>query len=148
MALISKQIIRQIEMQLYSYPQNIKTINEQRDDIINGSHYPDVSVSGGLMSDTTQSKGMRLAQLKTGWTELIEDAMRRMPGEYLTLIKGIYFQHKQVSRVADELHISQSLAYAWKDNLIFFIVLMATQRKLVEPFDLENSRNINKSAVL
>jgi hypothetical protein len=144
MALISKQIVRKIESELYSYPQKIKEINEQREEIMNGSHYPDVSVSGGELSNATQSKGMRLAQLETGWTSLITEALGRMPGEYTALVKGIYFQHKSVSRVSEEMHISQSLGYAWKDNLIFYIVLMATQRKLIEPFELENSRNISK----
>ncbi|MDR3599386.1 MAG: hypothetical protein P4L49_02705 [Desulfosporosinus sp.] len=134
MALISKQIVRKIESELYAYPQNMKTLNEQRDDIMNGSHYPDVSVSGGEMGNTTQSKGMRLAQLETGWTDLITEMIPKMPGEYRALVKGIYFEHKRVTHVADELHISQSLCYAWKDNLIFYIVLMATQKHLLNPF--------------
>ena len=43
MALISNQLIRKIETELYNYPLNLKELNEQRDDIMNGSHYPDVS---------------------------------------------------------------------------------------------------------
>jgi len=136
MALISRQIVRRIETELYSYPQKMKTLNEQRDDIMNGSHYPDVSVSGGEIGNTTQSKGMRLAQLETGWPDLIEDALRRMPGEYRTLVNGVYFQHKPISRVSEEMHISQSLGYVWKDNMIFYLVLMATQKRLMEPIDL------------
>jgi hypothetical protein len=134
MALISKQIVRHIEGELRSYPQKIRMVKEQRDEIISGSHYPDVSVSGGELSNTTQSKGMRLAQLETGWPELIEEALGRMPGEYKQIVIGVYFKQKSVSRVADEMFISQSLGYAWKDSLLFFIVLMATQKGLIKPF--------------
>ena len=134
MALISKQIIRQIEMQLYSYPQNIKEVNEQRDDIMNGSHYPDVSVSGGEMSNTTQSKGMRLAQLETGWTELIADALTKIPIEQNLIIKHRYFEHYPPEIVADKLHISRSLYYAWRDNIIYDLVLRATKKGLIDPF--------------
>jgi len=147
-ALISKSIIRKIETELYNYPSSLKTITEQRNSILFDSHYPDVSVSGGEVSNPTESKGMRMAKIEVGWVDLITESLRRMPGEYISLMKGIYFQHKQVFRVADELHISQSLAYAWKDNMIFYIVLMATQRGIIEPFELENSRNILLNKVI
>ena len=139
MALISKQIIRQIESELYAYPQNIKTINEQRDDIMHGSHYPDVSVSGGLMSDTTQSKGMRLAQLETGWTELITDALTRIPSAYVQLIKVHYFEHHRNEASADMLHVGMSLYYAWKENAILCLALLASQKGLVDPLKSRES---------
>lgn len=130
MALISKQIVRKIESELYAYPQNIKTINEQRDDIFNGSQFPDVSVSGGEMGNTTQSKGMRLAQLETGWTSLIKDALNVIPMEYALLIKYTYFEHKNYDRSADSLHVSKTLYYAWKENAILMIAFMAAQKGL------------------
>lgn len=135
LALLTKQIIGKIERELYDYPTNLKEANNKRDDIINGSHYPEVSVSGGEMSNTTQSKGMRLAEIETEWTDIITEALQRMPGDYERLANGIYWQHKQVFRVAEELHISQALGYVWREQLILYIALLATQKNVLRPFN-------------
>jgi hypothetical protein len=135
MALISKQIVRHIEGELRSYPQKIRMVKEQRDEIILGSHYPDVSVSGGKLSNTTQSKGMRLAQLETGWPELIQYALEMIPHEQHLLIKYRYFEGKSREVVADKLHVSLRHYYAWREDLIFTLVLMATKKGMINPFD-------------
>jgi hypothetical protein len=109
-------------------------VKEQRDEIILGSHYPDVSVSGGELSNTTQSKGMRLAQLETGWPELIQYALEMIPMEQGLIVKYRYFEGRSPDVVADKLHISRTLYYAWRDNLMFFLVLKATQKGLIDPF--------------
>jgi hypothetical protein len=132
MALISKQIVRHIEGELRSYPQKIKMVKEQRDEIILGSHYPDVSVSGGELSNTTQSKGMRLAQLETGWPELISQALEIMPMEYSLLLKYTYFENKNYDRSSEALHVSKTLYYAWKENAILMIAFMAAQKGLMK----------------
>jgi hypothetical protein len=133
LALISKSIIRKIESELYDYPLNLKTINEQREDILHGSHYPDVSVSGGEMSNTTQSKGMRLARLETGWVDLITEALVSMPMQYSLLIRHKYFGHKNNDMTAEALYISRALYFAWKESAILCLALIATQRGLVNP---------------
>lgn len=131
MALISNQLIRKIETELYNYPLNLKELNEQRDDIMNGSHYPDVSVSGGEMGNTTQSKGMRMAQLETEWMGLITEALVTMPMEYSLLIRHKYFMHKNNNMTTEALFISRALFYAWKESAILCIALLATQRGIV-----------------
>ena len=134
MALISKQIIRHIEGELRSYPQKIKMIKEQRDDIIFGSHYPDVSVSGGELSNTTQSKGMRLAQLEKGWLEVIEKSMNNMPNEYKTIIHYRYFKGYSPDVVADKLYLSKTQYYVWRDNIIFDLLLRAATAGIIDPY--------------
>lgn len=131
MALINNQLIRKIESELYDYPLNLQKINEQCDDIMNGSHYPDVSVSGGEMGNTTQSKGLRMARLERGWTDLITESLATMPMQYSLLIRHKYFLHKDNNKTTDELFISRALFYAWKESAILCIALLATQRGLV-----------------
>lgn len=131
MALISKKIILRIETELRSYPRNIKLVKEQRDEIILGSHYPDVSVSGGELSNTTQSKGMRLAQLETGWPEIISQALEVMPTEYSLLLKYTYFENKNYDRSSEALHVSKTLYYAWRENAILMIAFMGAQKGLI-----------------
>ena len=138
MPLISKHIIRKIENELYSYPAKLKEVAEQRDEVFNGSHFPDVSVSGGKMGNTTQSKGMRLAQIETGWIGLISEALVTIPMEYKLLITYRFFEHKSNDLAAEALHVSRALYFAWKENCILCICLLATQKGLIHP--MENQR--------
>ena len=135
MALISNKLIRKIESELYDYPLNLKELNDQKDDIMNGSCFPDVSVSGGEMGNTTQSKGLRLAQLETAWTDLITEALATMPMEYSLLIRHKYFKHKNNDMTAEALFVSRTMFFAWKDNAIMCLAFMATQRGLIGPME-------------
>lgn len=132
MALISNQLIRKIESELYDYPLNLKKLNEQRDDIMNGSHYPDVSVSGGEMGNTTQSKGLRMAQLEKGWTDLITESLATMPMQYSLLIRHKYFKHKDNMSTAEALFVSRTIYFAWKESALMCLAFLATQRGLIE----------------
>lgn len=134
MALISKRIVLKIETELRSYPRNIKIVKEQRDEIILGSHYPDVSVSGGELSNTTQSKGMRLSQLETGWPDVIGKSMDNMPNEYKSIIHFRYFKGYSPHAVANKLYLSKTQYYVWRDNIIFDLLLRATKEGLIDPY--------------
>ena len=131
MALISRQIIQKIEMELYSYPLNLKTVTEQRDDILHGSHYPDVSASGGEMSNPTESKGMRMAKIETGWVDLITEALTTMPMQYSLLIRHKYFKHKNNDMTAEALFVGRTLYFAWKESALLWLALLATQKGLI-----------------
>jgi len=135
MALISKSIIRKIETELYDYPSSLKTITEQRNSILFDSHYPDVSVSGGEMSNQSESKGIRLAQIKGGWTDLITEALATMPMQYSMLIRHKYFNHKSNDMTAEALFVSRALFYAWKESATLCLALLAVQRGLVDTMD-------------
>jgi|GEM_PF-5749643 len=132
MALISKQIIRKIESELYDYPSSLKIITEHRNSILFDSHYPDVSVSGGETSNQTMSKGMRLAVIETGWTDLITEALATMPMQYSMLIRHKYFNHRNNDMTAEALFISRALYFAWKESAILCLALLAVQRGLVD----------------
>ncbi len=135
MALVSKKIINHVESELRAYPQKIKIVNEQRDEIILGSHFPEVSVSGGELSNTTQSKGMRLAAREDmGWPELIEKAMRGMPRDYKMIIELRYFRGYPIEVVADRMYVSRTQYYVWRDNIIYHLLLKATKEGIIDPF--------------
>ena len=138
MALISNQLIRKIETELYNYPLNLKELNEQRDDIMNGSHYPDVSVSGGEMGNTTQSKGMRLVQAEVGWVDLITESLATMPMQYSLLIRHKYFQHKNNAMTADALFVGRTIYFAWKESAILCLAFLAAQRGLINSAENQN----------
>ncbi len=56
---INKSIFRYIEHELYSYEQTKKDLALYREQILEGTVYPEVSVQSGI-SDTTQAKAVKL----------------------------------------------------------------------------------------
>ena len=139
MPLISKRVVRKIEDELHAYPMKSKETKERRENIIHGSSRPEVSVSGGALGNSTQSKALKLAEINNGdWFELISEALAAIPMEYKLLITFKYFEGKTNDLAAEALHISRALYYAWKENAILCICLLATQRGLIDP--MENLR--------
>ncbi len=133
MPLISKQITRKIETELYAYPTKSKELKDKRENIIHETPFSEVRVSGGEMGNQTQSRGMRLFEANDPWVKLIHDALSIMPGEYRIIIESYYFKHKNMNAISIELKISLSLCYAWKENMLFYLLLMATKRQLIDP---------------
>ena len=56
---INKSIFRYIEHELYNYEQTKKDLALYREQILEGTAYPEVSVQSGI-SDTTQAKAVKL----------------------------------------------------------------------------------------
>lgn len=140
MPIIDKKLFTKIEKELYNYHSNIREINEQRQEILYGAPMPDsISKSEGRISDPTAMKVAKMSKLKDSeqgrWVDLIHDAFYKMPAEYKFLIKFKYFEGDSNNVVMDRLHISQSAFYEWRENIIISILLLATQRGLIKPFN-------------
>jgi len=140
-AIIDKDLFRQVERELYNYQQNVRRLNERRESILHGSPYPSEGRSKGRISDPTATRGGRLADIEGSeqvrWIECIHDCLRVMPREYKMLVKYKYFDKLKWWQVADRLHISASLYYAWRENVVLQIVLAATQRGLIQPIKFQ-----------
>lgn len=137
MAIIDKDLFRRIEHELYNYQQNVQKINERRTNILYGTPYPSEGRNKGRISDPTSARGVRLADLgeseEAKWVECISAALRAMPRELKALVKYTYFDGYKWWQVADKIHISPSLYYAWRENAVLQVVLAATQAGLIAP---------------
>jgi DNA-directed RNA polymerase specialized sigma subunit len=135
MPLIDKQIIRKVENQLRSYPQYLMSTAEQREALLHGTPTQDGerTCQTWKVSNPTMQRGVGLAELSEGWPGVITQALRQMPGELQQVIQCYYFKNMNYLQIADRLHVSKTLVYAWKDNAVMYIVLLATQRGLIRP---------------
>lgn len=139
-AIIDKSLFRKVEYELYNYQAHVKELNELRAEILYAG--PDRSelstVESNAISDSTGKKGVKLAEIMQGeqarWIEVIHDSLRLLPRELKMLVKYKYFDRYRNEAVAMRLHISRSLFYEWREDVVVRIVLMATQRGLVKPF--------------
>jgi len=140
MAIIEKALFRKVEYELYNYQAHVKELNELRAEILQaGPEKAELPyLRSNIASDTTGKKGVKLAEVteseQARWVEVIHDSLRLLPRELKMLVKYKYFEGMRNERVAMKLHISRSLFYEWREDVIIRIVLLATQRGLVKPF--------------
>ncbi|MDX9816546.1 MAG: hypothetical protein RBT06_06375 [Smithellaceae bacterium] len=149
MAIIDKNLFRKVEGELYNYQRNLRKLNEARLDILyGGAERPTAgSMPEGHISDPTGAKGRAMAGLLDSeqgrWTEVMHDTFQMLPRELKMLVKYKYFDGMRNEETAMRLHISRSLFYEWREEVIIRIVLLATQRDLVTPI---RERRENRTA--
>ncbi len=140
MAIIEKSLFRKVEYELYNYQAHIEELNELRAEILHaGTGKSELrSLVQKFVSDTTGKKGVKLVELmeddQARWVEVIHDSLRRLPRELKLLVEYKYFNKMKNETAMLKLHISRSLFYEWREDVIIRIVLLATQRGLAKPF--------------
>lgn len=137
MPVISKELFRRIEHELYNYQDNVRKLNERRAEAIYGTPRHEEGRSKGCASDPTAMRGIKLAKLdeseQARWLECIHAALENMPRELKMLVKLTYFDGFRWWQVAERMHVSRSLYFAWRENAVMHVVLAATQMGLIEP---------------
>jgi len=138
MAIIDKTLFRKVEYELYNYQKHIKELNERREELLHYTPRPEIGGrSDGYISNPTELKGIKRAHLPESeqgkWLRIIHDSFQLLPREHKALVKYKYYDGLQNEIVAIRLHISRSLFYEWREDIILRIVLLATQRGLVKP---------------
>ena len=138
MAIIDKTLFRKVEYELYNYQKHVKELNEHREELLHYTPRPEVGGrSDGHISNPSESKGIKLAHLSESeqgqWLSLIHDSFQLLPREHKALVKYKYYDGLQNETTAIKLHISRSLFYEWREDIVLRIVLLATQRGLVKP---------------
>ena len=146
-AVIDKSLFRKVEYELYNYQAHVKELNELQAEILHAG--PDKAelpyLKSNIASDTTGKKGAKLAEVmeseQAKWVKVIHDTLRILPRELKMLVKCKYFDGMKNEAVAMRLHISRSLFYEWREDVIIQIVLLATQRGLIKPIREKTSKN-------
>lgn len=147
MAIIEKSLFRKVEYELYNYQAHVKELNEMRAEILHvGPDKTEVPyLKGNVASDATGKKGAKLAEImeseQAQWIEVIHDSVRRLPRELKMLVKYKYFEGMKNEAATMRLHISRSLFYEWREDVVIRIVLLATQRGLIKPIREKKSKN-------
>jgi hypothetical protein len=147
LAIIDKNLFRKVEGELYNYQRNLRELNEARLDILyGGAERPKAgSMPEGHVSDPVGEKGRVMAGLwdseQGRWIEVIHDTFQMLPRELKMLVKYKYFDGiTSPYDLAMKLHISVSLFYEWREDVILRMVLLATQRGLVQPIKEKSSK--------
>ena len=135
-----KAVFRYIEAQLYEYPEmrasiarRIEKLQAKRDEILYGagSGHLDLGlrVQSNAISNPTESKGTRLAQVSDPWIRRTSETlavMERILGELdaagQTLVRLYYWERRLTAYgVARELHISVPSFYRYRRYVVWTI---------------------------
>lgn len=143
MTVVENDVFRLVERQLYSYKNDVLSLAEQRELVLHSSPKSEhEGNSKANKSDPTALRGIKLAAIDdtntARWVSIISYAMTRMPEEQRKLVRLKYFEERK-DNVWDELHISRTLFYHWRERIVWFIILLATQRGLLRPIDEEHN---------
>lgn len=143
MSIIEKTLFRRVEYELYNYHKHLKEQAERREELLHYTPRPYAEGnSEGYVSNPSETKGITLAHLTEGeqgqWLEVIHDSFTQLPREMKMLVKYKYFDGVKNEAVAMKLHISRSLFFEWREDVIIRIVLLATQRGLAKPIKEKN----------
>jgi hypothetical protein len=136
--IISKELFRRIEHELYNYQQHVRELNEARAEALYGTPHRQEGRSQGRISDPTAVRGIKLAKIdneeQTKWVQCIadvlEDLRKQEKREYLMLIKLKYFDRLPVWKCCERLHIGRTLLFQWQREVIEHIGARAIERGL------------------
>jgi RinA family phage transcriptional activator len=129
-----KDVFKQVEAILYSYPQMKKEIAMIRENIMFCKEEVDENVGGGRPSlpgkpteriATRLATNKRLEQLEQ-IVKAIDDVYQSLPYEYKRLIQLRYWTSRKYrweqkltwERIADELHVSRRKAFLMREEII------------------------------
>ena len=133
---ISRDLFRRIEYELYSYQTNKSKIDSERSKILHGSPPPAGGLGSSGVSDPTCRKASKLAELdeseQARWVRCLDDALRGMSEKKQTLVKLKYFQHLKAEIIARRLRIGRTSYFSLRENVILTIALVAAQRGLIK----------------
>lgn len=138
MALIKRDIYRKIEYYLYNHQEIKNEIEEQKKDIIESgrSEIGEIGRGQSFHSDPTALKAIRLCKdyllEDEKWLHVIEHTKEKYQGtEKGKLLKLKYEQELGEIEICRELNISRATYFNWRQEIVFYTTMIATQKGLI-----------------
>lgn len=125
MAIIDKEIYKNIEKMLYNYNAMKDLYKEMQEDIIFSGYY----------SDPTSRAGIELAGLKDieDWIKVIKKVCEKFEGnEKGLLLRMHYFDKWRAEKIQFHLHIERRTYYMWRNDIVLYTALVAQKYNLID----------------
>lgn len=139
MGVLDKRIYKRIEWHLYNYHNLKREIEQEKQEIIEKSGRDIAEWGGGISfrSDPTASKGIKLTNpelvKKEKWLKVIEKTIQHFQGtEKGRLLQKKYLDLLGERHICRELHIERTTYYRWREEIITYVALLATQHGLIK----------------
>jgi len=123
---IEKSIFKYIEHELYNYSETKKELDNYKDDIIEGTVRPEVSVSGGRIGDSTGNKAIKLTTSKfilkgEKTVRAIDKSLKVLTSDHRKLFKLRYNDCRSWQEVIAEMYISERTFYNLRRELVAMV---------------------------
>lgn len=136
--IIDRSIVKQIEYHLYNHEADIESYSELVDSIANCSSYeldPTGIRSTGGSHDKVGELAIRIEhkgeKLKK-WIDVVNKTKAHFANtSYLELIDMVYNKRYSSMKIQDLLYISESTFFYWKENVILYAALKASEYGLI-----------------
>ncbi|WP_286680115.1 DUF1492 domain-containing protein [Tepidanaerobacter sp. EBM-49] len=150
--------VRTLEHFLYNYFDELRQLQEMKNDIIDASPIQSEFVDGKTRKpgDPTAAKGVKLASnrdiiKKERWLKVVKDVLKYAEAydkaygtKYSMLINKKYFDELGEEQICNELNIDRSTFYAWKKEILSMGINLAAAMGLVRYEDfLKKSKTYN-----
>lgn len=136
MAIIDKEIYKNIEKMLYNYNAMKELYKEMQEDIIFSGHKEKELVQeSGYYSDPTSRAGIELAGLKDieDWIKVIKKVCEKFEGnEKGLLLRMHYFDKWRAEKIQFHLHIERRTYYMWRNDIVLYTALVAQKYNLID----------------
>lgn len=139
MGVLNKKTYKKIEYYLYHYYQIRREVEQEKQDIIDQGGQDLTEWGGGISyhSDPTASKALKLADPelveKEKWLKVIEATIQHFQGtEKGRLLQKKYFDELGERHICLELHIERTTYYRWREEIVIYTALLATQYGLIK----------------
>lgn len=139
MGVLDKKNYRKIEYYLYHYFEIRREVEQEKEDIIEAGGRDIVEWGGGISyhSDPTASKAIKLVRPdiveKEKWLKVIEGTIQHFQGtEKGRLLQKKYFDQLGERHICRELHIERTTYYRWREEIVLYTALLATQYGLIK----------------
>jgi len=110
---IDKSIFRYIEHELYSYDETKRELARYREDVLEGTHFPEVSVRSNPGNPTAQKAIKFTSSVFVVQAEKVISAIERSLAKYQ---KGLPWQE-----VCLEMNISDRTYFRWRRELVMTV---------------------------
>ncbi len=119
---INRSVFKYIEHELYSYPKTKKEIEEYREEVLEGAHFPEVNVRTGP-GDITANKAVKLTStmfiMRAERTvNAIESALTRLDDRHRELYIHKYHNGLPWQEVATEMCISDRTYFRIRREIV------------------------------
>jgi len=139
MAVLDREIYKEIEKMLYKYFELKRMYKEKREEIMFGQkNNIKANIKNiGYYSDPTATTAIRLLskELETieNWIKVIEKVREKFAGtDKGKLLEMQYFEELGPEHIQSKLHIERRTYYMWRNDIVLFTALLAQKYGLID----------------
>ena len=138
MAILSREIIKEIESHFYGYQIDRRWVEERKQEIAESIDYSQqlAKAANSSPADTTYIHAVEIdknvGQLQK-WIRVVDETIKKFKDTpHMQLMTMLYTERQGEVKICDALYIDRSTLYRWKDQILTYAAMKACGAGLIE----------------